>query len=333
VRTRCALGGLLLSCAAAASAWAQPSVSREPTATERCLTVEPGKAGIPEYPFDQQKREEPGRVLAELVFTLPTARPEVIVIDSEGHRAFVDAVKDHARHLRVPCLRPDEGAARLRLNFVFRAEDRKVVGSPQTDDEQKRRTAIAQCLAHTSGRMQLDYPPSALRQHIAGRVVAVLRFTAGDQPPEVHLHSRPYAQVLRDSVGEWSKGYRLPCLQGGPSIVTVDFIFKFEGDREYGMRNVTLLQFIRSVRDIQKQRVAFDTNSMSCPFDLQMAHYQPQSQNVVGQMDNYDAARQPLIEWLRAAELGLTGPQLNAIFADRFTLHVPCLRVDLEPKP
>ena len=40
----------------------------------------------------------------------------------------------------------------------------------------------------------------------------------------------------------------------------------------------------------------------------------------------------PLIDWLRAAELGLPARQLDAVFADRFTLHVPCVRFDLQPK-
>jgi hypothetical protein len=328
-----AIGGiLLLSCAAGAPAWAEPTVSSEPPAPQRCLTAEPGKAGIPEYPFDQLKREEQGRVQAELVFTLPTARPEVIVISSQGSTAFVDAVKDHARHLRVPCLRPDEGPARLRLDFVFRPDDRKVVGSMPTTEEQRRRDAIVQCLVHNSGKKQPPYPFQALRQQIAGRVVAVLRFITADGPPEVHLHARPYAAVLRQSLEEWSQGYRMPCLQGEPVQVTVKFVFKFEGDREYGMRNITLLQFMGSVRDIRKQHVAFDTHTMSCPFDLHVAHYQPQSENIVGQLGDYNAARQPLIDWLRAAELGLPARQLDAVFADRFTLHVPCVRFDLQPK-
>ncbi|HLL19339.1 MAG TPA: hypothetical protein VK439_11195, partial [Rubrivivax sp.] len=233
----------------------------------------------------------------------------------------------------VPCLRPDEGAARLRLDFVFRPDDRKVVGTVPTDDEQQRRTALGQCLAHTTGKKQLDYPFRALREGIAGRVVAVVRFTSADQPPEVHLHSRPYAKVLRDHVDEWSKGYRLPCLQGTPSTLILEFVFKFRGDPEYGMRNITLMQFMGSVRDIQKQHIVFDTSTMSCPFDLQMAHYQPQSQNVVGQLGDYNAARQPLIDWLRAAELGLPARQLDAVFADSFKLHVPCVQVDLQPKP
>lgn len=331
-----AAAGLML--VAAALPAAAQTVTLEPSAAMRCLTPAAEQRGMPEYPFDAWKREHKGRVLVELSFTTPDKRPAVAVLASEGEGdskdSFVDAVRQHVASYRVPCL--DEGTgvpARLRLEFVFSPNTREVQSSGPKDPGDERRSQLLNCLAHTSGKKSPDYPMSALRTELQGRVLAQLHFSAKDQAPQARVLGRPSAEPLASAVESFVKGYRMPCFDGGqPVLATFTFVFVIEGTGAYGLKPLGLVDVMSRVQGIQQQTLQFDTTAMGCPFEVRFQYRQPYLYNSVEGLGANNSPRQALLIWLANVHLELPRRALDAVFADSTVITVPCAKINLKPK-
>ncbi len=306
-------------------------ISLDPSAAARCLTVTDDRRQLPTYPFDEWKLGQKGRVLVELKFNAPDKPPDVEVLEGDGVKAFVSAVREHATTYRVPCL--GAAPARLRLEFIFKPDDRKVYGSEPEDADDPRRAALLKCLQHISGNTTPPYPREAQRLELDGRVLARLTFVAADQPPQVQVFGPPSTRVLSRAIENFSKDYRLPCFEGpGPLNTSFLYLFKLEGNGPVGLKPLDLLAFMGSVRGIQRQALQFDTTAMACPFDVKLEYLQPYLPNKVGEIGSREIARQPLLNWLAQQHLELPRRSLDAAFADSTTITVPCAKIDLKPQ-
>ncbi len=96
---------LLLAAAVASAQQVDVPVSE----IARCVTVRPGAADAPVFPFEQYTGSQRGAVQVLLSFTAPDGPPAVTVQESHGGAAFVDAVRAHAKDLRVPCMPRGDG--------------------------------------------------------------------------------------------------------------------------------------------------------------------------------------------------------------------------------
>jgi len=324
--------------AAAMMPAAGQKVTLEPSAAVRCLTPTAEQRGTPEYPFDAWKREEKGRVTVELSFTTVDKRPAVKVLASEGdgdsRDSFVDAVRAHVAHYRVPCLNAATALpVQLRLEFVFLPRERLVQSSGPQDADDQRRSELLKCVLHTSREKSPEYPMAALRVEMQGRVLARLNFSAKDQPPQAQVLARPAAQPLSDVVESFVKGYRMPCFDGGQPIdATFTYVFRLEGMRAFGFKALSLVDMMGRVRGIQQQALAFDTSTMACPFDVRFEYRQPYLRNLVHEIGNSNSARLPLLIWLTDVQLELPARSLDSIFGDDTVITVPCVKIDLKPK-
>lgn len=305
----------------------------EPSAAVRCLRTVSSTRDEPEYPFKEWKGEQKGRVQVELVFTAPDAEPDIKVLQSEGGDRFVDAVSDFAETLRLPCLNDvGGGPVRIRFDYVFQPDSRRVQWARPTDQYDEKRRKMLDCVKHPSGEKAPSYPTDAQYQQLQGRVLARLRFAAADKPPTVEVFHRRSARLLAATASSWSAGLRMPCFEGTEAVEgTWAFIFRLDDD-VYGFKPLDLRSFISRVRDIQRQRVQFDLNTMACPFDLQLQYRQPDLPNRVGELGDRQAARRPFIEWLEAQQLALPERSLDSIYGDTTTLSIPCGKIDLKPK-
>ena len=327
---------VVLVAATAAIAWgaqAQPVLRLEPSAASGCLTATDKQQPVPVYPFAEYKLNKPGRVLVELSFGGPSLRPAVAVLESSGGDSFVDAVKEHARSLRVPCMEAGSGPVALRREYVFKPLSELSEAGPVQDAGDARRSQLLACMQKPSAPTP-DYPYRAQLRGTRGRVIALLSFTAADQAPGVKMLHRPSAEELADAVKPWLAGYRLPCFNAAQDTAfaaTVAFVFRFDGDA-FGFKPLTLQQFLGSTTNLGLRPLTVDTRTMGCPFNLRLMYRQPMLQNVLYTVGPYLAAREPLLEWLRGASLDLKSSALDSIFGDTADIAVPCIKLDIQPK-
>jgi hypothetical protein len=311
-------------------------IELEPSAVAACLAPLKDEAGDktetdrPEYPFAAYKSGEVGRVLVEMHFTGAALRPALTVLSNSGDDSFVDAVRQHVRRLRVPCLPPGT-EVRLRQEFVFQPNAQAVFWGPAADPLDETRSALLKCLKHVSGAKSPDYPRELLREGRQGRVLARLRFNSDDQAPTAQVFTTASARGFGQTVEEWVRGFRLPCYAGEPIATSAVFIFRIEGEA-FGFRAMGLAGFASRVRHLKTEGLQMDTRTMGCPFDVKLDYRQPFMPNSVGVLGTADARRQPLVDWLSRAELDLLPRQTDAVFADSADIHVPCAQFAIPPE-
>lgn len=311
---------------------AAQQVTLEPSAAVRCLTPSRAERGQPEYPFEAWKFGRGGHLKIELVFQAPDRAPEFKVLSDAADPSFAAELRSYVQRFRVPCMKPDEAPVTLTQEYVFQPEERFVAQGLPADPRDLERLNMIGCVTHVSGQRRPVYPTSAMDADLQGRVLAWLRFTAPDAPPEASIHARRYARVLADAVETWVRGYRMPCHRGGLVEYAIHFEFRMQGGGAYGFKPLRLQQFMGSVRNIGLQRLAFDTTRMGCPFDLWLTYRQPELPNVVVEKGPGDPTRAELISWLRESVLDLPKRSLDAVFLDETVITVPCLKIDLKPK-
>jgi hypothetical protein len=321
----------LLLLAGAAPAWAQLT-TLAPSAAVACLTPAADQRGVPEYPPMQLKAGTPGRVVASVTFkgTDWSPGPTISIEKQEGAEAFVEAVKTHLRTLRVPCL-PRDGQATLTFDFVFNPQSQRVYWNEPVDAADDGRRTLLKCAKNPNDEEKPSYPEVAQREMRQGRIWAEVRFDSADQPPQFKLFHRPSATPLAISVERWLKSRRLPCFQGEPLNAHIQFTFLIEGS-VFGFKPLGLMQYMAFVKDIQSQRIAFDTHNMGCPFELRLRYLQPERANLVGEVGERHPARQPLLEWLATTTLSARGQTLDSLYADTADIMVPCVKIDIKPK-
>ncbi len=325
------IGLVALALAALAPGAQAQQVSESVSPAARCLVVEAGKPEEPEYPNDKLKSGQGGSTQVLLVFTAPDAAPSVQVLEHTDE-PYAEAVRQHARHLRVPCMSRSEAPVRLLRDYRFRPDDRKVHWFSARDATAAEDAKLLNCRTHVDGQERPVYPLRARELGIQGRVVAELRFDAADRPPTVKLHARSNARSLTQGVGHWLHGLRLPCHPGRPVHTDFTFIFTFEGEGDYGFRQPTFRQLLGTTAGITKMRLNFDTRAMGCPFDIRFSYRQPYLRNEVGQVGDPDPARRPLLEWLETIQFDVSAALLDAVYGDTVTVTVPCILIDLKPK-
>lgn len=330
---RCLLATTALAASAllGGMAQAQPQVRLEPSAASQCLRSVAGAAAAPDYPFTALKRAQPGKVTVRLTFTAPDGPPRVKIEATEGPEELIDAVLEHAKHLRVPCFPNKAEPVTLRRSYVFDASLEKVHWSRAEDAVDPRLAEQVSCITHRSGGKQPNYPPAAARADVQGRVLARLVFSSPDAPPTAEVVSSPVAHRLNDAVEQWVRGLRMPCLQGEPVRVSQLYFFHLDASA-YGFIPLSLLQVMKLSKGLREARLRFDTRQMGCPFELRMLYKQPFAPNEIGEVGEPNPARRPLLEWLSTVELDLSPQDHNTVFGDTASISVACLNIDIKPK-
>jgi hypothetical protein len=321
----------LLMVAGLVPAWAQ-QIEAPVSAASRCLTVREGAADAPEYPFDAFKRGVRGAVQVLLEFSAADAPPKLTVQENLGDPDFVDAVRKHARDLRVPCLKPGEGPARLIRDYQFRPDDRKVHWFSAVDADAEAERQAWRCVRHARGATKPEYSRAARQAELQGRVVAELRFDSADRPPQFVVHARPGADELVRSVEAWLSGLRMPCHAGGVVKSDWTFVYLLEGEGAYGFRDLPFATLLGNTVGIDRQRLQFDTTRMACPFEVDFQFRQPYLRNRVGEVGERHPERRVLLEWMETIDLRAGRRSLDSIYGDRTRITVPCIRIDLKPK-
>jgi hypothetical protein len=303
----------------------------EPSDALKCLTHTKGQGQQPIYPELEFNANIGARVQVEMAFSRPDRAPEVTILLQEASPLFVDAVLEHVRGLRVPCLAEKGGSARIKQDFDFAADRRQVHWSSAQDSDAAERGQVWRCVLHSSGNRSPEYPLWARRQEVQGRVLARVRFTDGTSAPRAEVFARPNAEGLAETIREWAQGLRLPCHSGGPLTFSIVYQFLMD-DSRYGFKELTFREFVGNVKGIRQQALQLDTTAMGCPFDVRLSYLQPLLPNSVGEVGSKHPARRPLLEWLAQSELDVRRRSADSIFAADLKLTVPCMKIDLKPQ-
>ena len=330
------LAPLLVAALAAAAGPARaqaPEVQLAPSRLVECLAPPAAQRGQPEYPQELNKGGEGGRVLLELVFTGADRAPEVKLLAPQVENGLARAVKAHVAAFRIPCAEATDLPVRLRQEYIFKPGN-PVLWTTPTDEAAASRARVLKCMATHDGSRHPEYPAWARRVEAQGRVLAKLRFTGPDLPPEVTVHasSRAVKGLAEDAVLPWAAKLRLPCIEGAAIETFMRFVFRMEDGKAFGFRDTTFISFLRSARNLEQPGAVFDTHTMACPFDLTLIYRQPYYPNQVGERGAAQAARRPLLEWLSTLVLELKPEQQDAVAGDSVSFTVPCVKIDLNPK-
>lgn len=311
-----------------------PDVRLAPSAAIECMTPAPALRGVPVYPEGMLEHGESARVLVELVFDRPDSTPELKVLESQGRSEFIAAVKDHVTRFRIPCAAAADLPVRLQQEYVFRPDGRKVHWTTPTDLGDAARSRVLKCMAAKDGSKHPQYPTWARHAGAQGRVLAKLRFTGPDLPPEVTVHaaSRAVKLLATQTVQPWAERLRLPCIEGFAVESFVEFVFMLEGEAPFGFRNTGFVSFLRMAKNLEQPGAVFDTQSMGCPFDVALDYLQPYFPNRVGELEAAQPSRRPLLEWLSTLVLDLKPAEQDAVAGDTANFTVPCMKIDFNPK-
>jgi hypothetical protein len=310
-----------MSAAAVAQVTAAPAVSR----AEECLQPAAAQRGAPLYPPELLERKEGGKVSVELTFTEPDERPQVKVVDEEGHRLLIGAVLDHVRTYRVPCIAPGQQPVVLRQQFVFIPTDgRKVTYTRPIDADVARVDVLLRCMTHVEPQSKPDYPSAALQLNEQGTVALRLTFRDKERAPDITVANDADSARLARGAQSYAQGYRLPCHDGRPAELVMFYDYRIQDAPRTVLRDQDLLTFLRSVRDLKKANAYFDFNQMGCPFDVRMSLYQPFSANRVFQVGQPNLERSMFLDWLSRQELNIDRRTLHRVLGQQWTVSVPC---------
>jgi hypothetical protein len=314
-----------------------------PSAELACLTPALEQRQPVEYPEDRLKRKEGAFFHLDLTFTHPDRAPRAKVVEdprrvSAGRTEndFLDAAERYASQLRVPCLPPGSEGFRLRQTFHFVPNDgrRVTVSAPREPEgwsDAFRR--VMDCLKPQRGsELWPPYPRRALDQGWQGNVIAQVRFDGPDAEPQVEIVAEPpRMSVFGASVRQAFSNLRAPCAEGAPVSGRVLFAFRIQDDRRVLLPDLDMRRLAGVLRTYPAP-VFFDTNALGCPFDLRVTYRAPHMSNVIAEVGDAVPLRQPFLEWLSKVEINLPESARNIVLGDTFTLHVPCLVMDVRPR-
>jgi TonB family protein len=296
-----------------------------PSQALQCLTpTEPERAALA-YPPDALKRKDGGVVRAEMRFDHPELEPDVTIL-GEPLEALAGAVRAHLRRYRVPCLGVDQHTTLLQ-EFRFNPTDgRQVMWTAPRDRGDAARDARLRCVTRSPAP---DYPAMAAREQQQGTVVVRATFSDGQNAPQVRVLDDTPDRALIEAALRAARQMRMPCHSGVTESVDVHYVFMIDGGDRVVVRDMPLINYLSSLKDIRHAQVYFDFNEMKCPFDVRILMQQPVANNQVGEVGESVPERAFFLAWLSRQRLVLPAKQQNRLIGQSFDVSVPCGALNL----
>lgn len=317
----------LLAAALASGAQAQLSAVTAPMGTQLLDCLQRGDGG-PTYPGLDEQARNAGVVRLNLRFTAPDRQPEVELLFRAASNAMVDAAERHVRSYRLPCLR---GAPVTAVQeFIFRPRATDPIGwTPLQATQDPGAPPASNCLR--TPVVPLETTRSRLQREVAN-VFVDMRFTAPDAPPTVTLAYSSATSRLVQAVTDYVSQYRMPCLRDGAAPVTLRQHFQYRpvgvGKRLF-KEAVALPAFLSNMKGIREQRVAFDFNTMGCPFRVAWSLGKPALDNDVGEVGPPDRNRAEFLAWLRGLEMDMPADRFEQLVGQTVLVDVGCGKLAL----
>lgn len=316
------IAALLLTLCGIATVQAQTATTEAGPAKATCL-VKP--AELLQYPDRDSQLRSDGYLQARLTFSGPDRAPEVELLAYGGSSEMSEAAQRYLYRYRLPCLAPGERLV-LDQEVLFTAIAREDEKHPPG----KEKTA---CL-RTPGPFEIREEIQTGRlipQKTRGNLLLDLTFTSPDAPPAVTERYNSAPGNFVSAVLAHVRDYRLPCFKPGEPVV-VRQLFHYAGSAraaDLALKDLGLVSFLRSVKDVDKVPVKFDLDSMSCPFQVKWHMYQPADDNVVEELGRRVAARRDFLRWLASLSLNIKKDHFEALLGAQMVITVPCGKVEL----
>jgi hypothetical protein len=293
-----------------------------------CLAPMPGAPTTPTYPEELFNLKNGAVVHVALEFSAPDASPKVTIVPHVFDAEFTRAVRDYASKLRLPCMPADAKPVVLKQLYHFTPTDGRKVMPPQTEDpaDVKRGEAL-KCLTTVRPGSRPAYPSRALREEREGKVMVRLHFASADAAPTMKVLADVGGKGFREAVESHAKEMRLPCMTEGPVAIDALFDFHLAHGSKTLLKDMSLKTLVGGIKP--PAPISADLNAMGCPFDVRIKYMQPYLPNRVREVETTNPARRPLLEWMRGLQLNFSHEMTNAVFADEFTVMVPCGKIEL----
>jgi hypothetical protein len=312
------------------SAWAQVESGSSEMAA--CLMPRGEERNRLTYPPDALAAGVSGTTTVEMEFSAPDAPPRVRVTQSADPR-LDRAVLEHVGTYRMPCLKPG-ATIRATQQFAFVPNPGGKVS--WTDPSDPQALKLMACVQHLRPGTKPEHPfgagPQMMRGirdvPIRGNVLARIVFTSKDGEPEVTFPGSNAAPAFQKSVEQWARDYRLPCYDG--NRVEAVQMFRFVASESDGLlKDMQLVQFLGTIKGLDRQRRYFELDRMSCPFNVRFEYRQPAMPNSVRDVGAHVASRKPLLDWFASMQFDVDQRSENLLLGESMTISVPCGKIDL----
>ncbi|MCV2353540.1 hypothetical protein LNV09_05125 [Paucibacter sp. B2R-40] len=298
----------------------------------QCLTMsEPP----PVYPEQDLSLQRGGNFRVKLSFADADRAPEVEILSRNGSDDLAYEVRRYLRGYRLPCLASGQKIEAVQ-EFAFSPKggqpvhwnDMRYVAPPAN-------ASLVSCLrtpAEVPQWREENPLASNIKKPTSGNVLLHIRFIKPDAAPEVTIAYSSSSQAMARLAQDHAREYRLPCLPAEAQPVTIEQMFSFRGSSrsyDYTLKDNSLMAFLGSVKDIDKQKVSFDLNTMACPFKVMWAVGQPAFKNRVGEVGEPNLNRVEFLAWLEGLTLNLRREVFDQVLTQSIIIDVPCGTIDL----
>lgn len=327
----CGLG--LVALGLSNSALAQTVVPDESAAQALQCLVKSGTA--PAFPPRQLEKRLGGFLRIKLVFTHPDRAPKLETLFRSGAQEHEDEVERYLNNYRLPCLKPGQKIEAVQ-EFSFDPNNFGKVHWNDLRHSPNNTGGFDHACIRTPERQLSHFEDKALSSNIKrkanGNVIARMRFTKTNAPPEVKVVYDNGNANWRNSVLAHLDEYRMTCPIPEGEAIVIEQQFSYAASTrsyDYALKDTDLVKFLGFVKDIDKQKVNFDLDSMACPFEVVWGVGMPAFKNRVGQVGTPNPNRLEFIAWLETLTLNVGPDVFDQILGNKFKIYVPCGKINL----
>jgi len=317
---------MLLACGGAARAMsALPDA--QAVETLKCLSHTDKR---PEWPEHLQRSGSFGFLRVKLNFISAHDAPEIEVLAKIVDDEVLDDVRRYLVSYRLPCMKPGQGPISAVQEFAFDALG-TVDGKPLRWVDQEIASVSAKCLVMPDGPVNVN---PGRRDSGVVQVLVDLRFDGdGQQAPKAKVFYSDASSNVEKAILAYLSEYRMPCRKTGDKVAEFQQSFRLVLDHsaavEFAQRQLPLQQFLAMVKNVNRDKVGFDFNTMACPFSLELFYQQPIRANSVSSIGQENFNRAELLAWLSGLHLDLPPRISRGLFGERLVIDVPCSTLSL----
>ncbi|MFG6447520.1 hypothetical protein ACG0Z6_04595 [Roseateles sp. BYS180W] len=305
-------------------------IDATPPSAAQSLACLERSAAAPQYPKTSRYDHRTGLMRVRLEFKQPDAAPSVEVLANTAAEDMQDQVFAYLKGYRLPCLKASDGSVAAVQEFEFsgmQPASRPLAEAP------KREPLCVVMPRHKAPAIE----ELGIRTPSAPEITVLALAFAGDgqQAPEVQIIHSTGNKDLEEAAATYVKDYRMPCRKAGDevNVVRQHFVYVPQRSRFYTPKKTdfALAEFLRLTQDFDTVQARFDFNTMSCPFQVRYTYYGPTLPNETKSEGSPNPNRALFLQWLSQRQLAVTTVAMErSLFGEKFTVHVPCGRLDLD---